>query len=67
MKKPKLQEYPIGEIITIDDGTRLKVAAKEGCDGCYFSPHYPTACYNYNCCGTARKDKTYVNFVRVGA
>lgn len=65
--KPKLRECRLGEIITLDSGTRLKVTANEGCDGCYFSPHYPVACYDYNCCGTTRKDKTYVNFVRVGA
>lgn len=56
------EEMPLGATITLLNGTRLMVVAHEGCDKCYYSPHYP--CCPSKCDGT-RKDKTYINYVKI--
>lgn len=59
-------EYGLGQIITLQPkGIQVKVI--EGhCDQCYFSPHYPVACYQMgDCSGSTRTDKKYVCFKKV--
>lgn len=56
------EELPQGAIVTLMNGTRLKVVANLGCDKCYFSPHYP--CCPAKCDGS-RKDKAYINYVKI--
>lgn len=61
------KEHKQGDVITLDNGVKLQVIAHEGCDKCYFSKHYPTACYGYCCAGPSRKDKTYINYLHINA
>ena len=63
----EFKEHKQGEVITLDNGAKLQVIAHEGCDKCYFSKHYPIACYGYRCAGTTRKDKTYINYLQINA